>query len=243
MGVLTGRQIKELVNTGHLTIEPFDETLVMPATYDLRLHYKVLASPIGETQLGHVIDLREKPDGCEVLPGQMIGILSYEKIGLPLNMSGRFGIRSSLARKGMNAFGGVQLDPGFRGRLIMNLINVGPEPIKIQFKEPVFSVEFSKLEEMAETAYSGPYQDQDDFPPDQYEYILSARTTSLAEIPSLRLGLGRLTGLLEELEDRLPDPDFGMRLRPEIEKRLILSSKRQREELLTSSELKDKIGC
>ena len=243
MGVITGRQIKKLVNSGELIIDPFDETLVAPATYDLRLHHKVLVSPVGEKQSGHVIDLREKPDGYEVLPGQMIGILSYERVGLPLNISGRFGIRSSLARKGMNAFGGIQLDPGFRGKLIMNLINVGPEPIPIQFKETVFSVEFSKLEEMAETAYSGPYQDQDDFPADQYEYILSARTTSLAEIPSLRLGLGRLTGLLEELEDRLPDPDLGMPLKQEIENRLIISTKRSRDELLTPRELKDKLGC
>ena len=196
MGILTGKQIRELVKNGQLKIEPFDESLVAAATYDLRLHYKVLASPIGENQLGHVIDLRDKSSGCEVLPGQMVGIMSYEKIELPLNMSGRFGIRSSIARKGMDAFGGVQLDPGFRGRLIMNLINVGPEPIQIQFKEPVFSVELSRLEENAEEGYSGPYQDQDDFPADQYNYILSAHTTSLAEIPDITFKRWTINGVV-----------------------------------------------
>jgi dCTP deaminase len=243
MSIITGRQIKEFVNKGLLKIEPFDEALVEPATYDLRLSYKVLASPVGENQLGRVIDLRESPEGCSVLPGQMVGILSHEKIELPLNMSGRFGIRSLLARKGMNAFGGVQLDPGFRGRLIMNLINVGPEPIQIRYKEPVFSVEFSKLDEMAETGYDGPYQDQDDFPADQCNYILSARTTSLAEIPTLRLGLGRLTGLLEEFEEKLPDPDAGLSLKPDVEKRLLSSSQRPRETLLTPNQINDKLGC
>jgi dCTP deaminase len=243
MSILTGRQIKELVRNNLLIIEPFDESLVEPATYDLRLFYKVLASPVGEKQLGRVIDLRDSPDGCNVLPGQMVGILSYEKIRLPLNISGRFGIRSSLARKGINAFGGIQLDPGFRGRLIMNLINVGPEPIQIRYKDPVFSVEFSKLDEMAEIGYNGPYQDQDDFPADQYNYILSARTTSLAEIPTLRLGLGRLTGLLEEFEERLPDPDEGLSIKPNVEKKLWQSSQRSRDSLLTPSQIKDKLGC
>jgi dCTP deaminase len=243
MSVLTDKQIKEFVHNGLLKIEPFDEGQVWPATYDLCLSYKVLASPIGESQLGRVIDLRENPEGCNILPGQMVGIISHEKIELPLNISGRFGIRSSFARKGMNAFGGVQLDPGFRGRLIMNLINVGPEPIPIKYKEPVFTVEFSKLDEMAEKGYDGPYQDQDDFPVDQYNYILSARTTSLAEIPTLRLGLGRLTGLLEEFEERLPDPDAGLTLKSDVEKRLLESSQRPRETLLTPNQLNAKLGC
>jgi len=174
MSVLTGRQIRELVFSGQFLIDPFDDSLVEPATYDLRLFHKVLASPVGETQLGKVIDLREHPYGFKVLSGQMIAVLSLERINLPLNIVGRFGIRSSLARKGMNAFGGVQLDPGFRGRLMMNLINVGPGPIPINNEDPVFSVEFSKLEENVEQGYSGPFQDQDDFPADQYNYILSA---------------------------------------------------------------------
>jgi dCTP deaminase len=175
MGILTGRQIRELIFSGQFLIDPFDESLIEPATCDLRLFHKVLGGPISENQVGKVIDLRECPCGYEVLPGQMIAVLSLERINLPLNMVGRFGIRSSLARKGMNAFGGVQLDPGFRGRLVMNLINVGPEPIPIQNEGLVFSVEFSKLEEDAEQGYSGSFQDQDDFPADQYNYVLGTK--------------------------------------------------------------------
>ncbi|MEN8615427.1 hypothetical protein ABFB09_09205 [Dehalogenimonas sp. THU2] len=243
MSVLTGRQIQRLIEEKTLKIEPFDTKLLEPATYDLRLFYKVLASPVGETNLGKVVDLRENPDGCEVLPGQMIAILSYETISLPLNLTGRFGIRSAFARKGMNAFGGLQLDPGFRGRLMMNLINVGPEPISIYNKEPVFSVEFSKLDEDAAVGYSGPFQDQDDFPADQYNYILSARTTSLAEIPTLRAGLGRLSGLLEEFNELLPDPDANLELMPEIESKLNNSRSLPRQSLLTSNEIRARIGC
>jgi dCTP deaminase len=176
MSILTGRQIRDLAFSGQFLIDPFDDSLVEPATYDLRLFHKVLASPVGETQLGKVIDLREYPNGFKVLSGQMIAVLSLERINLPLNIVGRFGIRSSLARKGMNAFGGVQLDPGFRGRLMMNLVNVGPGPIPINNEDPLFSVEFSRLEENVEQGYSGPFQDQDDFPADQYNYILSAGT-------------------------------------------------------------------
>lgn len=237
MGILTGKQIRELIKNNTLVIDNFDESLVQPASCDLRLFHKVLASPIGERVVGNVVDLRTCAGGFPILSGQMVAVLSLEKITLPLNMSGRFGIRSAFARKGIIAFGGLQLDPGFRGRLLMNLLNVGPEPVPIKYKEPIFSVEFARLEESVEKGYDGEYQDQDDFPVDQYNYILSARTTSLAEIPILRTELGRLTGLLEECEELLPDPDKGLTLKTEIEKRLLSSAELPKGSLLSVKDI------
>lgn len=242
MGVLSGRQIKELVKSGKLGIEPFDEVLVQPATYDLRLGPKILASPLSADKLGVVIELTKDKPGYDIQSGQMVGILSLEKLYLPLDICGRFGIRSAIARKGINAFGGVQLDPGFKGRLTMNLLNVGPEPITLTLYEAIFSVEFARLEEEAEVGYSGPYQDQDDFPAEQYNYILSARTTSLAEIPTFRRDIRRLNALIEELEERMADPDAGLELKPEVEERLTRSSKLPRESLITAADMRKQLG-
>ena len=49
---------------------------------------------------------------------------------------------------------------------------------------------------------------------------MSARTTSLAEIPTLRENLAQLTVLVEEVRDKLPDPDAGLEINDEILKRL-----------------------
>jgi len=205
--------------------------MVQPATYDLRVGGKVLASPLSPAILGMTVELNDNSPSYDMQSGQMISVLSFERMRVPLDICGRFGVRSSFARRGVNAFGGLQLDPGFRGRLVMNLLNVGPEAIRITLRDPLFSVEFSRLEEPAEEGYVGMYQDQDDFPPEQYDFILNARTTSLAEIPLLRLELSRLNlvieGLhvvIEELHEHLPDPDAGWELRPEIEERLLKSS-------------------
>jgi len=242
MGVLSGRQIRESANSGKLVIDPFDLTLVQPATYDLRLGPRILASPLSADKLGIVIELTKDKPTYEIQSGQMVGVISFEKLGLPLDVSGRFGIRSAIARKGINAFGGVQLDPGFRGRLTMNLLNVGPEPVTLTLHEPTFTVEFARLEEEAEAPYSGPYQDQDDFPADQYNYILSARTTSLAEIPTFRRDIRRLNALIEELEERISDPDEGLELRPEIAERLVRSSKLPHSSLLSASDMLRKLN-
>jgi len=242
MSTLPGKKIAELVKKGDLVIEPFDHKLIQPASYDLLLGRKILASPLSSEKLGIVIELTEKEPSYQIHSGQMIGVISREKLKLPLDICGRFGIRSTFARKGINAFGGLQLDPGFRGRLTMNLLNVGPEPVTITLNEPLFSVEFQRLEEPADAEYAGPFQDQDDFPADQYNYILSARTTSLAEIPQLRMEITRLNALIEELEENLPDPDEGLELRPEIKERLLRSSKIPHDFLASPTEIRKKLN-
>ena len=220
MGILSGAQIRSMVDMGELLLSPFDPELVQPASYDLRLGSKILASPLSEEILGATIELNDKTQIYNVQPGQMVAVISEERLKVPLSICGKIGIRSEFARKGVNAFGGLQIDPGYRGKLRLSLLNVGPEPIKLTLGDPFFTVEFQTLDEPASVGYEGSSQDLDDFPEDQYEFILSARTTSLAEIPTLRQEVRRLSILIEELDEKLPDPDEHLELRPEIEQRL-----------------------
>ncbi|MDP2930094.1 MAG: dCTP deaminase [bacterium] len=241
MGVLSGNQIEKLVNQGKLVIDPFVPSHTQPASYDLRVGSKILASPTGPEKLGKIVILTKEKPVYSIESGQMVGVISFEKISVPLDLCGRFGIRSSFARKGINAFGGLQLDPGFKGRLILNLLNVGPEPVPIKLGDLLFTIEFERLDEPAESPYSGPYQEQDDFPEDQYNYIISAHTTSLAEIPALRMEISRLSNVIEELEESLPDPDEGLELKPEIKSKLARSLNLPRESLISLEEMKRRL--
>ena len=242
MGTLSDSQIRRLVESGKLIVRPFEESLVQPASYDLRLGAKVLAGPLSADILGQTVELSERSPSYRVQSGQMVAVISAEWLELPLDICGRFGIRSEFARRGLNAFGGLQLDPGFKGRLTMTLVNVGPEPITLTLSNPLFSVEFHRLDEPAESGYEGAYQGQEDFPADQYEFILSARTTSLAEIPTLRQEVTRLSVLVEELEEKLPDPDEGLELRPEVENRLRRSLQRPGDSLLPIDAIQKNLG-
>lgn len=242
MAVLSGKQIARLVDEEKLKIKPFCDKQIQPATYDLKLGKRILASPLGPEKFGKAVDLTKKRPSYDIQSGQMVGVISFERLELPLDICGRFGVRSSYARLGINAFGGLQLDPGFRGKLIMNLLNVGPEPIAVTINEPIFTVEFERLEEPAEVPYSGPYQDQDDFPDDQYNFILSARTTSLAEIPTLRMEVAHLSNVIEELEESLPDADAGLEIRPEIIERLHKSSALPRRTLVSIEKIREQMG-
>src|SRR5206468_12124299 len=131
MGVLSDREIKRRVGAGDLLIEPFDETLIQPASYDLRLGSKLLASPLSPTVLGAKIELDKNLPSYAIQSGQMVSVLSEEILRLPLDLCASFGIRSAFSRRGIDDFGGLQLDPGWKGRLLLNLLNVGPEAVTI----------------------------------------------------------------------------------------------------------------
>lgn len=237
MATLPDFLIIELVKTGHLVIDPFNENQVQPASYDLLLGSKVLASPLGPDELGITVELNAKTPSYRIQTGQMVAVISAERLEFPLDIcSGGFGIRSEYARKGLIAFGGVQLDPGWQGHITLNLQNVGPEPVIITRNTSLFTVEFHRLEQPASKGYEGRHQYQEDFPDDQYEFILSARTTSLAEIPTLRQQVARLNVLIEELEERLPDPDEGLEVKPEIREALLQSLDSPKDSLLSSED-------
>jgi len=125
------------------------------------------------------------------------------------------------------AFGGIQVDPGFVGRLAISLFNVGPESIQLRVGTPIFTIEFDRLEEPTARPYSGEYQNQEDFPAEQYNFILGAHTVSLAEIPDLKEQVRELNNRLavvdvlrEDIEELLGDPDEGLALKDEVKERL-----------------------
>jgi hypothetical protein len=111
---------------------------------------------------------------------------------MPVNIAARFGLKSGFTRQELVAFAGIQIDPGWHGRLAMSLFNAGPEPIPLQFGEKIFTIELQYLESPAINPYSGVYQDQMDFPQDQLEFITNASTVSLAEVNQLPVELAHV---------------------------------------------------
>ena len=61
-------------------------------------------------------------------------------------------------------------------------------------------MEFQRLEEPAEIGYTGEYQDQADFSPEQYKFILSAHASSPAEVPNLPRRVEFVEARIRELE-------------------------------------------
>ncbi len=174
--ILTDRQIREAVENGDIKIEPFDDRQVQAATYDLRV-----GDQGATTSTKRRVDI--KKDGfVQLAPGDFAVVVVFEKIELGAQYAARFGLRSKYARKGLIATTGPQIDPGYRGRLIIGLTNLTPKPVSLPHKDDLISVEFHRLEEAASEPYNGPYQDRDELGAEEIEFITESEGMALSEM-------------------------------------------------------------
>lgn len=178
--------IRELVEKKELIIDPFDAKCLGPASYDMRVGDRALKSL--KEDGSPVVDV-SRDRLLTIGTGEFVELLTLEKLELPADIVGRFGIRSFYTRKGLVPFAGPQVDPGFRGYLNISLFNTGPRPIVLKYGDTFCTVEFSKLENPCEKPYDGQYQDQKDFPSDNIEFILGAKGVTLFEVVETMKGL------------------------------------------------------
>jgi len=186
--ILTDRQIEEAVNSGAITIEPFNTEQLQAATYDLRVGRQGAT-----TSTNKLIDI-EKEGYLLLAPGDFAIVTVLEKIALTPQFAGRFGLRSKYARKGLIATTGPQIDPGYEGRLILGLNNLTPRAISIPYKDELVSVEFHKLEEPARHPYDGPYQGKEELRPEDIEMIIEAEGMALSEVITVLNSLNKTVG-------------------------------------------------
>ena len=174
--LLTDSQISEACNAGDILIEPFEDNQVQPATYDLRV-----GAQGATTSSKKLINIRE--EGYLLLkPGDFAIITVFEILHLSPQYAARFGLRSKYARKGLIATTGPQIDPGYRGRLILGLTNLTPKPVSLPYKDDLVSVEFHKLEQPCTNPYSGPYQDKIELGLEDIEMVVESEAMSLSEV-------------------------------------------------------------
>jgi deoxycytidine triphosphate deaminase len=153
----------------------------------MRVGRNVLKS-LREKEGTPIIDM-EKERVLHIGTGEFVEIMTLEKVQMPPNICARIGIRSYFTRKELIPFAGPQIDPGFRGHLIISVFNTGPRPIIMKYGEPFCTIEFHELSDRCEKPYSGEYQDQNDFPSDNIEFIIGAKGITLYEVVEVMRGL------------------------------------------------------
>ncbi|WP_419737952.1 dCTP deaminase [Ruegeria sp.] len=174
MAILGRKDIGDRIATGAIKIEPFDKTKIEPASYDCRIG-DVLAAGAGRHVWG---------EGDEFIleSNSWASVSSEEFFELPNSICASYGIRSGLARRGVIAFGGPQIDPGYKGKIFVSLYNPTLEPIILQYGQVIMSVIFYELSSEDEHGYTGPYQGQKDFPSQDVEFMMRMRSRNLADV-------------------------------------------------------------
>ena len=85
---------------------------------------------------------------------------TIEYFEMPHNILGKVYNKSTWARHGLNVMTTV-IEPGWRGYLTLELVNLGHEPLIILEGDPIAQITFEMLDMPTEQPYTGKYQDQE----------------------------------------------------------------------------------
>ena len=144
---LSDSQIALAQKDGDINLDPYTKDRIQPASYDLTLvpnfiyygvprtgHSSAVIDPRTKSDdLTEKVDARELPGGYFLLhPGQFALASTVEHVSLSPRVLAMLNGKSSLGRLGLivHATAGF-VDPGWKGRLTLELSNVNQLPIKL----------------------------------------------------------------------------------------------------------------
>lgn len=175
MTVLPDHEIAHAVHYGDLDIDPYDESNLQPASYDITLgdewEVPVQASP-GNLPITleegipdsarcvyqsdeFVLNSIQNPEapGSEADSGPFVLGYIEETISVPDNMTAEVRGRSSIGRLGIVPHTAGWGDPGFSGQLTLELYNLSPNPVQLESGTRIAQVIFKRMNSSASTPY------------------------------------------------------------------------------------------
>lgn len=161
--ILSDRDIRKALETGDISVDPFDEKDLQPASIDLHLDKEFL---VFDTTQNYVIDPKKPIDDMMksvtisedrpfiLHPGEFALGMIYETTGVGNDMVGRLEGKSSVGRLGLliHVTAGF-LDPGNKLKMTLELHNTANLPIMLYYNMPIAQMAFERLSSECERPY------------------------------------------------------------------------------------------
>jgi dCTP deaminase len=200
--ILTDDDIKAAIKSGDISIDPFDEGQIQPASIDLRV-----GDEGATTKHKQRINIKDR--GLIILEPGDFGVISIlERVKFGPQYVGRLGLRSKYARKGLIATTGPQIDPGFEGSITLGLANLTPKPVPLAHGDDILTLEIHKLDKPASKPYCGPYQGKYGLSIEDLDTIAQGDGMAFSEVlttlRSLSTNVADLTSQMKTMQWILP---------------------------------------
>ena len=161
--ILSDHSIREAIAAGRIQLDPFDESLVQPASVDVRLdrYFRVFLNhtmPVIDVKknLEELTRLVEIDEGNSFVlhPGEFVLGSTLERVALPVDLVARIEGKSSLGRLGLliHSTAGF-IDPGWDGHITLELSNVANLPITLYPGMKVGQISFLRMTTPADNPY------------------------------------------------------------------------------------------
>lgn len=162
--ILSDKTIQTYLSEGKLVIDPIEENSIQPASVDCTLGDDFLL--IDENSMG-VLTMREeikyrtiKANEITLPPHSFLLATTREEVALPDDLTAFVEGRSSIGRMGLFIQNAGWVDPGFKGRITLELYNANSLPIKLEAGRRICQLVFCKMSSPASQPYQGKYQGQ-----------------------------------------------------------------------------------
>lgn len=169
MAILSDKTIKEYLEEGKIVIDPLkDEQQIQPSSVDMRLGdefkvFKVIRKPYidpkDEENIAEYMESSTVPEGEAFIihPNEFALATTQEYVKVPDDLVARVEGRSSMGRLGvtMHVTAGY-VDPGFEGRITLEISNIGAMPVALYPGQRVCQLVFETMTTPAELPYGHP---------------------------------------------------------------------------------------
>jgi len=171
-GILESK-LEELFEKGTYDEKCFSES---GASYDLRLGTEVFITPEKEPRF------LDENQVVNIKPGQFAALMTEEFLTMPKNLIGFITIRFRYKSKGLINISGFHVDPGFKGKLVFTVYNVGPSTVSIRKGDKVFSIFYSTIKPPTEYNKKADYYGQKNIPLSIIEALAGEEAPSLKKL-------------------------------------------------------------
>lgn len=158
MAILSDVDIKKYLDEGKIVIDPIeDDKQIQPSSVDLRLGdefkgFKIVTKPFidpfDKIDLESYMELLTVEEGEPFIihPGEFTLATTYEYVKIPDDIVARVEGRSSMGRLGitMHVTAGY-IDPGFEGRITLEISNIGKMPVALYPGQRVCQIVFETM--------------------------------------------------------------------------------------------------
>ncbi len=166
--ILNDKELKKLIKSGNLIIDPIEEYQIQPSSIDFRLGNDFLVY----TDSIDILDVKDDSyqnklekvvvgkEGFVIQPKQFVLATTIEYLKLPDYITAFVEGRSSLGRLGLFIENAGWVDAGFEGTITLEFFNANSRPIRIYPGMRVCQLVFAKMNSPAEKPYRGKYHRQ-----------------------------------------------------------------------------------
>lgn len=172
MSFLSDVEIRRAIENYDIVIDPFDNDSLEPSSYDFHIGRALIAGRGVADKVDFPLFLK---------PGDWMEIESLENVEISQNVGAIFGMPSGMSRRGILAFSGFHIDPGYKGKIFITLFNPSSDTYKIEYGKKLCTALFSKFEEKPEKVYHGNYQGQYGFPEKDIEWMIRLKSPTIAD--------------------------------------------------------------